>query len=114
MFSIYFVRIDISKYKHDGFIIPETGEIVCNPFTIKNDHHGFDELLSILDSLDPKEGIRIGFESTGHYALNLKLFLEKAHYSFMEFNLVLLSKFNKSQTLRRTKTNAIDSISIAR
>lgn len=111
---MYFVGIDISKYKHDGFIITETGEIVCNPFTIKNDHHGFGELLSILDSLDPKEGIRIGFESTGHYALNLKLFLEKAHYSFMEFNPVLLAKFNKSQTLRRTKTDAIDSIAIAR
>lgn len=111
---MYFVGIDISKYKHDGFIITETGEIVCNPFTIKNDHHGFGELLTILDSLEPKEGIRIGFESTGHYALNLKLFLEKAHYSFMEFNPVLLAKFNKSQTLRRTKTDAIDSISIAR
>jgi len=109
-----YVGIDISKYKHDGFIITETGEIVCNPFTIKNDHHGFNELLSILNSLDPKEGIRIGFESTGHYALNLKLFLEKAHYSLMEFNPVLLAKFNKSQTLRRTKTDAIDSIAIAR
>jgi transposase len=32
----------------------------------------------------------------------------------MEFNPVLLSKFNNSQTLRRTKTDAIDCASIAR
>ncbi|MEL7647696.1 MAG: IS110 family transposase [Sedimentibacter sp.] len=108
-----FVGIDISKYKHDCFIITESSD-VCNSFTIKNNSDGFEELLSVLNSLDNQEQIKIGFESTGHYALNLKLFLEKAHYSFMEFNPVLLAKFNKSQSLRRTKTDAIDCASIAR
>lgn len=111
---MYFVGIDISKYKHDCFIITESGEVVCDSFTIKNNHDGFEELLSVLNSLNHQDEIRIGFESTGHYALNLKLFLEKAHYSFMEFNPVLLAKFNKSQSLRRTKTDAIDCASIAR
>lgn len=110
---MYFVGIDISKYKHDCFIITESSD-VCNSFTIKNNIDGFEELLSVLNSLDNQEQIKIGFESTGHYALNLKLFLEKAHYSFMEFNPVLLAKFNKSQSLRRTKTDAIDCASIAR
>jgi len=111
---MYFVGIDISKYKHDCFIITESGDVLCNSFTIKNNIDGFEELLSVLNSLDNQEQIKIGFESTGHYALNLKLFLEKAHYSFMEFNPVLLTKFNKSQSLRRTKTDAIDCASIAR
>lgn len=111
---MYFVGIDISKYKHDCFITTESGEFVINSFTIKNDNDGFMELLSVLKSLDAPEEIRIGFEATAHYALNLKLFLEKKHYSFMEFNPVLLAKFNKSQTLRRTKTDAIDCSSIAR
>lgn len=111
---VYFVGIDISKYKHDCFIITESGDVVCKPFTIKNSYDGFNDLLTVLDSLDQDRQIRIGFESTGHYALNLKLFLEKAHYSFMEFNPVLLAKFNSSQTLRRTKTDAIDCTSIAR
>lgn len=111
---MYFVGIDISKYKHDCFITTETGEFITKSFTIKNDIDGFQELLSVLNSLNSQEEIRIGFESTSHYALNLKLFLEKAHYSFMEFNPVLLAKFNKSQTLRRTKTDAIDCSSIAR
>lgn len=111
---MYFVGIDISKYKHDCFIITKTGHIVSKPFTIMNNHDGFEELLAILKSLDDPDKVRIGFESTSHYALNLKLFLEKAHYSFMEFNPVLLTKFNRSQSLRCTKTDAIDCTSIAR
>lgn len=111
---MYFVGIDISKYKHDCFIMTETGDVISNSFTITNNQDGFQMLLTVLNSLDTQEEIRIGFEATAHYALNLKLFLEKAHYSFMEFNPVLLAKFNKSQTLRRTKTDAIDCASIAR
>lgn len=111
---MYFVGIDISKYKHDCFIMTETGDVISNSFTITNNQDGFQMLLTVLSSLDTQEEIRIGFEATSHYALNLKLFLEKAHYSFMEFNPVLLAKFNKSQTLRRTKTDAIDCASIAR
>lgn len=111
---MYFVGIDISKYKHDCFIMSETGDVISNSFTITNNQDRFHMLLTVLNSLDIQEEIRIGFEATGHYALNLKLFLEKAHYSFMEFNPVLLAKFNKSQTLRRTKTDAIDCASIAR
>ena len=111
---MYFVGIDISKYKHDCFIMTETGDVISNSFSFSNNQDGFQTLLTVLNSLDVQEEIRIGFEATAHYALNLKLFLEKAHYSFMEFNPVLLAKFNKSQTLRRTKTDAIDCASIAR
>ncbi|MHC1719315.1 MAG: IS110 family transposase [Clostridiaceae bacterium] len=111
---MYFVGIDISKYKHDCCIISDNGHVISTPFTIKNNHDGFAELQTVLQSLDGPEEIRIGFEATGHYALNLKLFLEKAHYSFMEFNPLLLAKFSKSQTLRRTKTDTIDCVSIAR
>ena len=111
---MYVVGIDISKYKHDCYIIDSDGCIVREPFSITNDKSGFSELLKALSSLSDQDDIRIGFEATAHYTLNLKLFLEKAHYSFMEFNPVLLSKFNKSQTLRRTKTDAIDCFAIAR
>jgi transposase len=110
---MYFVGIDISKYKHDCFIATEAGEIIRQNLIFQNNHEGFAHLLQILDSLNHTQEIRIGFEATSHYGLNLKLFLEKAHYSFMEVNPALLSKFLKSQTLRKTKTDAIDSQSIA-
>ena len=111
---MYYVGIDVSKYKHDCFIVTSDGEVIRESFSFGNDHDGFQTLLSALDPLGDHSNIRIGFEATAHYTLNLKLFLENAHYSFMEFNPVLLSKFNKSQTLRRTKTDAIDCAAIAR
>jgi len=87
---MYYVGIDIAKFKHDCFICTDDGEIICTDLTFQNDLEGFNQLLTILNSLDHSDCIRIGFESTGHYALSLKLFLEKAHYSFMEFNPALL------------------------
>lgn len=112
--SMYFVGIDISKYKHDCCIISAANQQVVSKFTFKNDKDGFSELLTSLHSLSSPEDIRIGFESTAHYALNLELFLEKAHHSFMEVNPVLISEYKKSTTLRRTKTDRVDCESIAR
>lgn len=112
--SMYFVGIDISKYKHDCCIISAADQSVVTKFTFRNDMDGFRQLVSSLNSLSSPEDIRIGFESTAHYALNLELFLEKAHHSFMEINPVLISEFKKSASLRRTKTDSIDCESIAR
>ena len=36
----------------------------------------------LLKSLDCSKQFRIGFEATGHYGMNLKLFHEKNDYSF--------------------------------
>jgi len=112
--SMYIVGIDISKYKHDCCIVSAADQQVISKFTFKNNKDGFSELLTVLHSLSSPEDIRIGFESTAHYALNLELFLEKTHHSFMEVNPVLISEFKKSTTLRRTKTDRVDCESIAR
>ena len=105
---MYFVGIDISKYKHDCFICDETGVVVQESFSFTNTNEGFLELLNLLQSLDNSKEIRIGFEATGHYGMNLKLFLEKNFYSFMEFNPALVKQFIKGQTLRKTKTDKKD------
>ena len=112
--SVYFVGIDISKYKHDCCIISAADQKIVSKFTFQNDKAGFDELLLVLGSLSTPEDIRIGFESTAHYALNLELFLENASHSFMEINPVLIKEFKKSTSLRRTKTDSVDCELIAR
>ena len=112
--SMYFVGIDISKYKHDCCIISAADQQIVSKFTVKNDKDGFEHLLTTLNSLSNPEDIKIGFESTAHYALNLELFLENAHHSFMEVNPVLIKEYKKSTTLRRTKTDSVDCESIAR
>ncbi|MBP2661421.1 MAG: hypothetical protein H6Q69_4453, partial [Firmicutes bacterium] len=112
--SMYFVGIDISKYKHDCCIISAADQKIVSKFTVKNDKTGFEQLLTIFNSLSNPQDIKIGFESTGHYALNLELFLENANHSFMEINPVLIKEYKKSTSLRRTKTDSIDCESIAR
>ena len=90
---MYFVGIDISKYKHDCFICTETGIVIEENLSFHNTNEGFNQLLNLLNSLDNNHEIRIGFEATGHYGMNLKLFLEKNNYSFMEFNPALVKQF---------------------
>jgi Transposase and inactivated derivatives len=109
---MYFVGIDISKYKHDCFITTETGTVIIPNLSFQNNQDGFQKLLNLLNSLDNEQKIRIGFEATGHYHLNLMLFLEKNNFSFMEFNPALVKKFISTTTLRRTKTDKKDAISI--
>ena len=109
---MYFVGIDISKYKHDCFIATETGEVIKESFSFSNTNGGFLQLLTILKSLDSSKEIRIGFEATGHYHMNLMLFLERNNYSFMELNAALVKKFIEGKTLRKTKTDKKDAYQI--
>jgi transposase len=106
---MYLIGIDISKYKHDCFIATETGEIIKEVFSFTNNQQGFTELLSVLESLDSTQEKRIGLEATGHYGRNLKVFLETQGYNYMEFNPFLVKKFATSLTLRKTKTDKVDS-----
>ena len=75
-----FVGIDISKYKHDCFIMNDLGEAIKPVFSFENNALGFAKLSSALDEI--KDEKRIGFEATGHYGLNLKHFLIKNGNSF--------------------------------
>ena len=110
MYMIY-VGIDISKYKHDCFICKDTGEVIVENLSFENTKKGFQQFLDLLKPYD-NSNVHIGLEATGHYGLNLKLFLEKNNYTFMEFNPLLVKEFKKSLTLRRTKTDKVDAIVI--
>lgn len=56
--------------------------------------------------------IKIGFEATGHYGSSLKQFLKAYNFDFMEINSFLIKQFSKASTLRKTKTDKIDSVLI--
>ncbi len=109
---MYYIGIDISKFKHDCAVIDDSGEIITPSWSFTNDSEGFMQLKILLDSLDAET--RIGLESTGHYGMNLKLFLESSSFSFMEFNPLLINRFIKSKSLRKTKSDSIDCMMIAR
>ncbi len=63
---MYFIGIDVSKYKHDCFIVSDTGEVIFDVFTFQNTNQGFSEFLQRLNILDSSQEKRIGFESTSH------------------------------------------------
>lgn len=108
---MYFVGIDISKFKHDCAIIDELGDVITSSWSFNNDYEGFALFREILTALDGEK--KIGFESTGHYGHNLKMFLETNNFSFMEINPLLISRYVRSKSLRNTKTDSLDAESIA-
>ena len=109
---IYYVGIDISKYKHDFCIISNTGEVIVENYSFENNKKGFQQLLEKLKPYN-KSQVHIAFEATGHYSLNLELFLINQEYSFMKMNPLIIHQFLKSRSLRRTKTDKADALTIA-
>ena len=108
---IYYVGIDISKYKHDFCIISNTGEIIVDNYSFENNKKGFQELLEMLKPYN-KSKVHIAFEATGHYSMNLELFLIDKGYSFMKMNPLIIHQFLKARSLRRTKTDKADALTI--
>lgn len=108
---MYFVGIDISKFKHDCAVIDDLGDTIQPSRPFANDREGFSWLKERIDSLPGEK--KIGLEATGHYGQNLKLFLEKNGFMFMEFNPLLVSRFVHGKSLRNTKTDPIDARNVA-
>lgn len=110
---MYVIGIDISKYKHDCIVIDEAGVVIRDTFSFNNDRNGFNHFLNVVHSLDPTKEKKIGFEATGHYQDNLKVFLEQSHLPFMELNALLVHKFRSAHTLRGVKTDKTDARLVA-
>ena len=109
---IYYVGIDISKYKHDFCIISNTGEVIVENSSFENNKKGFQNFLEHLKPYD-KSQVHIAFEATGHYSMNLELFLIDKEFSFMKINPLIIKQFLKTRSLRRTKTDKADALNIA-
>ena len=108
---IYYVGIDISKYKHDFCIISNTGEVIVKNESFENNKKGFQTLLERLKPYN-KSDVHIAFEATGHYSMNLELYLIEQEYSFMKMNPLIIHQFLKTRSLRRTQTDKTDSLTI--
>ena len=109
-----YVGIDVAKDKHDCCILGSDGEILFSPFTIQNTLQGFDELYEKIWSLtsDVSE-IKAGLEATGHYHINLLRSLLDNDLPCFVINPLHTNLFGKGQSLRKTKTDKVDAVSIA-
>jgi transposase len=111
-----FVGIDVAKNKHDVAVLSSEGEIVLNHLRIQNNRDGFTELHITLHQLvkDSNEDIRIALEDTGHYSFNIIAFLRANGYQVYSYNPLLIKEFASSKSLRKTKTDKKDAMTIAK
>lgn len=108
------IGIDVSKDKHDCFILSSEGEVLADAFTVPNNMEGFTTLLKrIQDCTTPQDKIRVGLEATGHYSYNLLGFLLDNGLPTYVLNPLRTNLYRKSLSLRKTKTDRVDARTIA-
>jgi transposase len=111
---VYYVGIDVAKDKHDCFIMGFGGEVLHDVFTISNNMDGFNDLFhKIQAASDSFDNIKVGLEATGHYSYNLLGFLIDKGLTPFVINPLHTTLFRKSLSLRKTKTDKVDSRTIA-
>ena len=108
------VGVDVSKDKHDCFILSSEGEVLSDVFTIPNNLDGFRFLLRrIRDCTHAQDKIKVGLEATGHYSYNLLGFLLDNGLTTYVLNPLRTNLYRKSLSLRKTKTDRVDARTIA-
>ena len=108
------VGIDVSKDKHDCFIVNSEGEVLADVFTIHNTMDGFNFLLQrIRECTMPQDKIKVGLEATGHYSYNLLGFLLDNGLPTYVLNPLRTNLYRKSLSLRKTKPDRVDARTIA-
>lgn len=109
-----YVGIDVSKDKHDCFIVDSEGSILRDVFTVTNDQIGFNQLYQTLCSVaQDLSKVKVGLEATGHYSYNLLGFLLDKGLATYVLNPLHVNSFRKSTSLRWTKTDRVDARTIA-
>ena len=106
---MYYIGIDIAKFKHAIFIQDDNGEIINRGEYFDNTPSGFQSLLTILNNLDKSQQKKIGLEATGHYHMNLIAFLHNHNYDVCEINPYFISQYRKTFSNRKNKNDFIDS-----
>ena len=109
-----YVGIDVAKDKHDCFITNSDGEVLFKVFTISNNLDGFNNLYQKIESvMENVTKVKVGLEATGHYSYNLLGFLLDKGLPTFVINPLHTNLYRKSLSLRKTKTDKVDSRTIA-
>jgi transposase len=105
-----FAGIDIGSERHMVAVLDEQGEVLCRSSPFGEDATGYERLFELLGSPD---GCLVALEATGHYWRNLFVALIAKSYVVAVLNPLRTARFAEGE-LRRTKTDAIDALGIAR
>jgi len=108
---ISYIGVDIAKKKFDVCLYDGNfSSCVYKSFT--NDLDGFLELFSFINSANILEDIRIGFEATSTYMVNLQKYLDSYNIKYILINPKKLKHFIKYNGFE-SKTDKLDSYYIA-
>ena len=109
-----YVRIDVAKDKHNCFITNSDGETLSKSFSISNNREGFVTLFQRINSVsDQLNKVKVELEATGHYSYNLLGFLLDKGLTTFVINPLHTNLYRKSLSLRKIKTDKVDSRTIA-
>lgn len=110
-----YVGIDVAKHKYDIAVIDSQGTIFIRHVQINNTREGFTTLQSTLVNLQKTtEEIQIALEDTGHYCFNILRLLRNQGYPTFRYKPLLIKEFAKHHSLRKTKTDKKEAMTIAR
>ena len=105
-----YIGIDVASETHVVAVVNEEEVVLHKPTPFKEDAAGYQRLREIVGSA---EEAHVGMEATGHYWQNLFAFLSAEGFQVSVVNPLRTRRFAE-EDLRRAKTDAIDSIGIAR
>jgi transposase len=105
-----FAGIDIGAERHMVAVLDEQGEVLCRSSPFGEDALGYARLFELLGSPDD---CLVALEATGHYWRNLFIALIAKSYVVAVLNPLRTARLAEEE-LRRTKTDAIDALGIAR
>lgn len=107
---LYYIGIDIAKFKHTACVIDQNGEVRVEPFDFPNDSIGYGRLWESIKTY-AREDHRVGMEDTGHYADNLRMFLLNKGCTVCMINPLTSTHLRKAGGL--AKNDRLDSTVIA-
>lgn len=111
---MHFIGIDIAKREHFAGIRAEDGAPLGKAWRFANDEGGFRSLLERLKSLGiGADESLVVMEATGHYWMALFAHLSAHGFRIAVVNPSLVNAFRKADTMRKTKTDAVDCFLIA-
>lgn len=110
---MFYVGIDIAKYKHEATVIDSTGKALLDSISFTNSKEGCGKLLSLFHRLGvAREDVLVGMEATGHYWLSVYSYLMEQGYEVKVINPIQSEAFRKMY-IRQTKNDSKDSFIIA-
>jgi transposase len=107
---MHFAGIDIAAEGHVVAVIDDDGKVVTKATEFTEDAEGYRQVLELLG---PPSQCMVAMEATGHYWQNLFATLAGAGFDVALLNPLRTNRFAQ-ENLSRTKTDAIDAMSIAR